>query len=383
MLSKSRLRPAFLLADKYNTMSNINNLLSALGDEINGISQRSAPDVKEIARKMPLRSLSGDHISGGKIHNFASTGITDTAGKTQLIVDDSGVTVKNLHVENLDNLSVNGTLKVNVLEVDEIKADIKFEKNTPIVFSGDTLDGKGLLWSGKGYTKQLIFNSEPDRFFSSEHIDLARGKSITINNIKVLDEKELGPTVTKSNLREVGHLKGLIVDGSISVGQFLVFDSSTSRLGLGTENPNAALSIVDDGVEIVLGTKDTVKGFIGTYATNALEIGTDNTARIIISASGNINLGNPKIAPSQVSVHGKLSVRVSTPDPEVDLHVNGAVRFCNKLQKYDTTYPTSGSYNEGDIVWNIQPRMNSYVGWVCIQTGSPGIWSPFGKIGNS
>jgi hypothetical protein len=46
-------------------------------------------------------------------------------------------------------------------------------------------------------------------------------------------------------------------------------------------------------------------------------------------------------------------------------------------------HKTNGSYNEGDIIWNIQPRMNSYVGWVCIQTGSPGLWSPFGKIGNS
>lgn len=364
-------------------MSNINNLLSALGDEINGIAQRSAPDVKEIARKFPFRSLSGDHISGGKIQNFSSTGIVDTAGKTQLTIDDSGVHAKNLFVENIDDLTINGTLKTKVLIVDEIKADIKFEKDVPIVFSGETLDGKGLLWSGKGYTKQLIFNSNPDRFFLSESVDIARGKSITINNVKVLDEKELGPTVTKSNIKELGRLNGLIVDGSLSVGQFLIFDSNTNRLGLGTDSPNAALSISEDGVELVMGTKDTVKAFIGTHASNGLEIVTDNTGRILISASGNITLGNPKIAPVQVSVHGKLSVRVSTPDPEVDLHVNGAVRFNNRLQKYDSTYPTNGSYNEGDIVWNIQPRMNSYVGWICIQTGAPGIWAPFGKIGNS
>jgi hypothetical protein len=364
-------------------MSNVNNLLAALGDEINAIAQTAGPDIKEIARKMPFRSLSGDHISGGKIQNFASTGITDTAVKTQLTVNNDGVTVKNLFVENIDNLTVQGILKTKILEVDEIRADIKFEKDVPITFSGDTLDGKGLLWAGKGNTKQFIFNSGPDRFFSSESIDLARGKNITINNIKLIDEKELGPTVTKSNLREVGRLSGLIVDGGMSVGQFMVFDANTSRLGLGTESPNAAVSILDDGVEIVLGTKDTVKAFIGTYASHNLELGTDNTARIIISSSGNIILGNPKLAPAQIHVHGKLSVRVSTPDPEVDLHVNGAVRFNNRLQKYDSTYPTNGSYNEGDIVWNIEPRMNSYVGWVCIQTGSPGLWAPFGKIGNS
>jgi hypothetical protein len=364
-------------------MSNVNNLLAALGDEINAIAQTAGPDIKEIARKMPFRSLSGDHISGGKIQNFASTGITDTAVKTQLTVNNDGVTVKNLFVENLDNLTVQGILKTKILEVDEIRADIKFEKDVPITFSGDVLDGKGLVWAGKGNTKQLIFNSNPDRFFVSEHIDLARGKSITINNIKIIDETELGPTITKSNLREVGRLKGLIVDGGLNVGQYMVFDAATSRLGLGTESPNAAVSILDDGVEIVLGTKDTVKAFIGTYASNNLELGTDNTARIIISSSGNITLGNPKMAPAQIHVHGKLSVRVSTPDPEVDLHVNGAVRFNNRLQKYDSTYPTQGSYNEGDIIWNIQPKMNSYVGWVCIQTGAPGLWAPFGKIGNS
>jgi len=364
-------------------MSNINQILAALADEIQGIAQRGAPDPKEIARKLPLRSLTGDHINGGTITDFASTGIKDTATKTQLKIDEFGVHVKNLFVENIDNLQVNGTLKTRVLEVDELKADIKFEKNTPIVFGSDDLDGKGLLWAGKGYTKQLVFFSNPDRIFMSENLDLGKGKGITANNIRLLDEQELGPTVTKSSLRQVGRLQGLIVDGDISVSQYLSFKSETNRLGLGTEDPNAALSIVDGDVELVFGTKDTVKGFIGTYASHNLEIGTDNTARIIISTSGNINLGNPKIAPVQVSVHGKLSVRVATPDPEVDLHVNGPVRFNNKLQTVGSSYPTSGSYNAGDIVWNSTPRINQYVGWVCVQAGAPGLWEPFGKIGNS
>lgn len=364
-------------------MSNINNILSALADELNGIAQRGAPDPKEIARKLPLRSLSGDHINGGTIHNFSSTGIKDTSTTVQLTIDEFGVHATSLTVENLENLTLTGTLKTKILEADEIRADIKFKKDVPIVFSGDNLDGKGLLWAGQGNTKQLIFVSNPDRFFVSENIDFARGKSITVNNIKLIDEKELGPTVVKSNLREVGRLNGLIVDGSVSIGQFLSFNSETNRLGLGTEDPNAALSIVDNGVELVIGSKDSVKGFIGTFASNNLELGTDNTSRITISSSGNITLGNIKLAPVQVSVHGKLSIRVSTPDPEVDLHVNGPVKFNNRLQTVDRTYPTAGSYNAGDIVWNSEPRINQYVGWICVQAGSPGLWEPFGKIGNS
>jgi hypothetical protein len=370
-------------------MNNINNILAALGDEINGIAQKSAPDLKEIARKLPFRSLTGDHINGGKIQNFSSAGITDKATVEQLSLTDNGVAVKKFS----EGFTVNGNIqaedaRVKVLKADVIQADtivgkIEYANDVPIVFSGKDIEGKGILWSGQGNTKQFIYAANPDRFFVSENLDFARGKSITINNIKLIDDKELGPTITKSNLREVGKLKGLIVDGSATIGQYIYFDNNTNRLGIGTEDPAAAFSVAEDGVEVVIGTKDSTKGYIGTHASNSLDIVTDNASRINISANGNIQLGNPKLPPVQVSVHGKMSIRVSTPDPEVDLHVNGSIKFNNRLQKYDRTYPTAGSYNEGDIVWNIEPKMNTYVGWVCIQTGSPGIWAPFGKIGNS
>jgi hypothetical protein len=369
--------------------TNLDQALAALADAL----KSSEPDSyvnspKEFVKKIPLRSLSGDHIEGGKILKFSSAGITDQAASQQILIKDDGVHITTLSVENLESWNVNGTIsaktiKADILDVKEIKAEIKFEKDEPIIFSGPNLDGKGLLWATKTGTKQLVLLSNPDRFFVSENIDFAKGKGFSVNNIKLLDETTLGPTVVKSNLREVGKLNGLIVDGSVSIGQYLYFSNETNRLGLGIEEPNSAFSIAEDGIEIVLGTKDFNKGYIGTFASNEFNIVTDSTSRISVSPGGNILLGNTKAPPIQVSVHGKLSVRVSTPDPEVDLHVNGSIKFNNRLQKYDKTYPTSGSYNDGDIVWNIEPRMNSYVGWVCIQTGSPGIWAPFGKIGNS
>lgn len=363
--------------------NNIDQALAALADALKGIEANSVINYKEVSRQFPLRSLTGDHIKGGKIQNFASAGIVDTATKIQISVNDDGVSITNLKVDNVENLTLSGTLKAKTLEVAELKADIKFEKNTPIVFSGDNIDGKGLLWTGKGYTKQFIFSSNPDRFFVSENIDVAKNKSISINGIKVIDEKELGISITKSNLQQVGRLQGLIVDGNVSIDQYLTYNSSTNRLGLGTEEPNAALSIAEDGIEVILGTKNSVRGFIGTYASHDFDIITDNTIRVSVSSSGNIFLGNNKLSPVQISVHGKMSIKVATPDPEVDLHVNGSVKFNNRLQKVDRTYPTSGSYSAGDIVWNSEPRINQYVGWICVQAGSPGLWEPFGKIGNS
>jgi hypothetical protein len=370
-------------------MNKLDQILAALGDELSTQTQKSELSSKQILEKLPFRSLSGDHINGGKIHNFSSSGITDKATTEQLTISDAGVAVKQFSA----GFTVNGNIqaedaRVKVLKADVIQADniigtIEYANDVPIVFTGKDIVGKGMLWSGQGNTKQFIYAANPDRFFVSENLDFARGKSISINNIKLIDERELGATITKSNLREVGRLNGLIVDGDVSIGQYLTFYSSTNRLGLGTDSPNAALSVCEDGIEVVVGTKDSVRGYIGTHASHSLDIVTDNAARIIIAAGGNIQLGNPKLPPVQVSVHGKLSVRVSTPDPEVDLHVAGAVKFGNRLQRVDRSYPTAGSYNQGDIVWNSEPTINRYVGWVCVQAGAPGLWEPFGKIGNS
>ena len=360
--------------------NNIDQALAVLADALKGIELNSSVDYKEIARKLPLRSLTGDHINGGKIQNFSSSGISDTALKTQLTITHDGVHITALKVDSVENLNVTGTLKARVLEVDEIKADIKFEKDSPITFSGDSLDGKGMLWAGKGYTKQFIFASNPDRFFVSENIDFARGKSITVNNIKLIDETELGPTITKSSLQEVGRLRGLIVDGSFVLDQYIVYNSTTNRLGLGIEEPNGALSIAEDGIEIVAGTKDATRGYIGTHASHDFEIVTDDTPRIKVLAGGNIVLGNPAAGETKVTILGKLAVNVSTPDPRAAAHINGAIKFNNTLHLSDIEPPKSGAFNKGDIVWNSEPTQGRFVGWVCIQAGSPGLWSGFGRI---
>lgn len=248
-----------------------------------------------------------------------------------------------------------------------------------ITIAGD-IEGKGILWSGSGYNKQLIFFTNPDRFFISENIDLAKNKSVSINNVKIIDENELGPTVTKSNLREVGRLKGLIVDGGLSVNQYLVYDAVTDRLGIGTDQPKATVNIIDQNVDLIIGTADLNTARIGTYNYTGLEISTDNTSRISITAGGNITLGNPATGDSKVSIIGSLGVNVQNPDPRSKLHVNGALKFNDKLHLSGNEPPTGGSFNEGDVVWNKYPQPGKFVGWVCTQAGSPGLWSGFGRI---
>ena len=245
---------------------------------------------------------------------------------------------------------------------------------------GEENFGKGVIWSGKGYTKQFVFNGNPDRFFSSESIDLDKDRHLSIGGTVVLSGKELGSSVTKSNLQTVGRLNGLIVDGSLNINQYLIYNGVTDRLGLGTDAPNAALSVAENAIEVMLGTNDAFHGMVGTFASTDFDIVTDNTTRISVKANGNIELGNPNRNPIQVKINGKLSIGVENPDPAVDLHVAGAVRFSGHIHMYAATPPQEGTYSVGDIIWNTNARVGTGVGWVCLRAGSPGSWYPFGEI---
>ena len=186
--------------------------------------------------------------------------------------------------------------------------------------------------------------------------------------------------MTKSSLREVGHLKGLIVDGGLSVNQYLVYDSVSDRLGLGTDQPKAAVNIIDQNVDIVIGAASINTAMIGTYNYTDLDLGTDNTARISIKAGGNVVIGNASTGDTKVSIIGSLAINVGTADPRSSLHVNGALKFNDKLHLSGNEPPSSGGFNEGDVVWNNYPTPGKFVGWVCTKSGSPGIWNGFGRI---
>lgn len=42
--------------------------------------------------------------------------------------------------------------------------------------------------------------------------------------------------------------------------------------------------------------------------------------------------------------------------------------------------PTTGTWQQGDIVWHSAPTSGGNIGWVCTTAGTPGTWKAWGTI---
>lgn len=290
------------------------------------------------------------------------------------IVDD-GLVIKKLSVQTLDgpvqatddvrvqgnifvdrdikarrNIEVSGTLTVDTLKVKNLVAEndnsapaVNPDIDFTFVGKGESqLDGKGLIWlDNQTGSKQFVYK-EGNKLWSTMNIDLAKDRAFQINKLNVLTATELGTTVVKSNLRKVGELEGLRVSGQVEIDNWAFFNSYNNTFGINTDNPNATVGIVvDNNVEVIVGSKEADVAVVGTFTSNTLDIITDNKTRVSIKNTGEVIFGNPKFKNAVVKIHGKLEVDEIVTNNGSDSQTN--VVFKNS--------DTSSIYGKG-IVWN-------------------------------
>jgi hypothetical protein len=260
--------------------------------------------------------------------------------------------------------------------------DIRIAKTASLEFFADPekqIYGKGLFWKGMGNTKQFVYKANPDRIYSSESIDLAQGQGYSVGNTTVINENELGPTVIHSHLTRTGTLQNLATQGNLNIDDYIFYNSGYNRFGIGTEDPNGALSVTSLDAEFIVDAEgSSVK--VGTYTTDDLSFITDDTKRLTITKTGQIVLGTKGSLDTKVSIHGRLGIGVNNIDNEVSLSTAGPIKIEGKKFTVESQIPTEGTYSKGDIVWNTDPKPTGYVGWICVRDGTPGEWKPFGQI---
>jgi len=257
--------------------------------------------------------------------------------------------------------------------------DVRMQSLTSVDFNaaGEAgIYGKGLQWTGEGPSKQLVYRANPDRIWTSESIDLGNGQNYMIGNRVVLSANELGSSIRSSNLTSVGTLENLRTSGDLVIDGYIHYNSDAMRLGFGTDAPNASISVVSLESEFIIDVEDTYTR-IGTFTTDTLKVVTDNTPRIVIGPSGNIDIGREG---TRTTVMGRLGVNTKNSPSDIDLDVRGGLRFQDKKFTVSDNKPTEGTFKQGDIVWHSDPKPTGYIGWVCIKDGTPGEWKTFGLI---
>lgn len=78
-----------------------------------------------------------------------------------------------------------------------------------------------------------------------------------------------------------------------------------------------------------------------------------------------------------ISAPGDYNPAITFPN-----HASGNTQWINygRRRRSGTAAPVSGTWLQGDVVWNTAPTAGGTLGWVCTTGGSPGTWKVFGSI---
>lgn len=207
----STLAPAELA---FNEVSTGRILYYGLGDAGGGVASSviaiGGPDFTPSA----IANLSGVISSVGLV-----TSITSQTGSGSKIVCDNSPTLvtPNIGAATGTSLTLSGNLVVNGTTTTIASSTIEVgDKNIVLASASITdaaADGGGITLKGStDHTWNWL--DATDAWTSSDHVDLASGKSFLINGTSVLNGTTLGANVVASSLTSVGAL----TSGSLGVG---------------------------------------------------------------------------------------------------------------------------------------------------------------------
>jgi hypothetical protein len=283
--------------------------------------------------------IPADNINGGVFKAFESTGIQDRATQCQITLQDDNTVVENKLIAQ----------ELHVVGAITIEKDAVFKGNVTV---------EGVMAQDSAFVKQIVdivadhfnkkyedgtFDQYTDRVFmriAEEGIDAS---IVLVGQNPVVDfGGTLAPTVVNSNLQSVGALKELQVIGETLLDQTLYV--SNKRVGINTIEPERALDLWDQEVQIIAGKRQKDTAIFGTIRDQNLIISANGKEQLTVGSDGSVTVKNVNIGRTNHS---------SAPRMPTD----------NRPM--------------GHIVWNENPAIGAPIGWVSLGGAR---WSAFGLI---
>ena len=189
---------------------------------------------------------------------------------------------------------------------------------------------------------QGTFDQYCDRVFEKIDAQGLDSLKVRVEGQAIVANGRLADKIVESNLQRVGALRELQVIGETVLDETVYV--SSKRMGINTMDPERALDIWDQEVQIVFGKQQRDTAFLGTTKNQKLILGTAGREQLSINPDGT----------------------VSTPF----MKINQVVHTSSAQQPIDNR-------PAGQIVWNEQPIIGSPIGWVSLGGAR---WARFGTI---
>jgi hypothetical protein len=277
-------------------------------------------------------TLSGNHIRGGLIEEFSSTGIDDKAtGVAITVLDHATVIENNLYTKDLTvegTAVINGNLSITGI----VDQETHFFQDLIRKTTSSTLST----------INSTLFDNYSSLIFDKIKNDGINLSKILLNEREVITENELGSTIINSNLQKLGLLKELQVSGETLLAETLYV--TPKRVGINTIEPSGALAIWDQEVEIVAAKKAADTASFGTPRQQKMVLTSNNKENVVLEPNGSAAINDLRI---------------------------GTMRFTSAPQ------PPNYVSEPGHVVWNTNPSLGGPMGWICLGAAN---WANFGII---
>ena len=217
------------------------------------------------------------------------------------------------------DVAVKGQLAVDTLIVKHLISEGPAETGFG-QWAGNTeedITEKGLFWTSGTNSSRLVYAGN-NKIFADAHVDLSLDSTYKIHGATVLSATALGGGVSSSNLRKLGRLEKLAVDGDTNLGDFAFFNTVANRLGLGTEEPTHDISIVSNNVEIGIGSPRYGLAVLGAVSNHDVSIITDNIPRITVKNNGEVIIGDLTNRAGVLKIYGTLQADSIVSDTRVE-----------------------------------------------------------------
>jgi hypothetical protein len=297
---------------------------------INGTLEFPTNSIKSSSIYFDQSSISGNNIRGGIITEFGSTGIDDKATNCQLsIFDDVTVIENNLLTRDLTVkgvVNIEGELNVSgaLSQHSALFANIVNATSEAVATNSDLFDRYSNFLSNK---------------LRQDGLDLDK---ITIGGRSAIENNSLGTFITNSNLQKLGELRELQVSGESYLSNTLY--TTNKRVGVNTIEPDSALSIWDQEIEIGIGKQNSNSAVIETPRNQKLVLSSNKQNNLILELDGAVSMTKLRLGTSVMTVESE---------------------------------PPSDDRPRGSIVFNSSPSLGGPLGWVSLGDAK---WGNFGVI---